>query len=444
MIRAALAALCLVLAATTARAQIEIQQITSPGGIDAWLVEEHDIPFVAIEIAFRGGAGLDEPGKRGAAYLMTALIEEGAGDMDAREFQTAREDLAASFGFDTYGDYTYISARVLTENRDAALGLLRSALTDPRFDEDAIERVRGQVLSGIRSDLQSPRDIAGDTWFAEAFGDHPYGSAITGTLDSVSALTRDDIVTAHRNLLVRDRVTVAAVGDITPDELGAVIDALIGGLPEGGPDLPDDVAFGVEGGVTTVDFPTPQAVIYFGHDGIERDDPDFFAAFVLNRILGEGTFESRLGTELRVRRGLTYGIGTSLVPMSSAEVIIGSMATANENVEEAIAVITDEWRKLAEDGVTQEELDAAKTYLMGEYPLRFDGNGPIADIMLSMQNVDLTPSYVTDRNGFIDAVTLDDVNRVAAELLRPDALRFVVVGQPVTGLEDGTVPTLDD
>ncbi len=442
MIRALFTALCLTLA-TSARAQIEIQQITSPGGIDAWLVEEHDIPFVALEFSFRGGANLDAPDTRGAAYLMTGLIEEGAGDLDARAFQAAREGLAASYGFDVYGDYTYISARVLTENREEAMALLRLALIEPRFDEDAVERVRSQVLAGIRSDLQSPRDIAGDTWFAEAYRDHPYGSPITGTLESVAALTRDDIVAAHRALLVRDRVTVSAVGDITAEELGTLIDDLIGDLPEGGPELGGRADYGLGGGIMVVDFPTPQAVIYFGQEGIERDDPDFFAAYVLNRILGEGTFESRLGTELRVRRGLTYGVGTSLVTLRNAEVIIGSMSTANANVPEAIAVIVDEWRRLAEEGVTQQELDAAKTYLIGEYPLRFDGNGPIAEIMLSMQNVELPPSYVTERNGYIDAVTLEDVNRVAAYLLRPDDLYFVVAGQP-EGLEDGVMPTLPE
>ncbi len=188
-----------VLLALPARAAVDIQEVTSPGGITAWLVEEHSIPFVALELRFKGGASLDEPGKRGAINLMTGLIEEGAGDLDAQGFAEAQEALAAQFSFRVYDDtLSSVGARFLTENRDAAIALLKSALTEPRFDADAIERVRGQVLSGIRSDATDPDKIASMTFDRMAFGDHPYATSLDGTEDSVSALTRDDIVAAHR------------------------------------------------------------------------------------------------------------------------------------------------------------------------------------------------------------------------------------------------------
>jgi hypothetical protein len=170
---------------------IDIQEVTSPGGIDAWLVEDASIPFVAIEIWFNGGASLDAPGKRGAIHLMTGLLEEGAEDMDARAFAEEVEGLAASFEFDVYRDALTVSARMLTENREAAADLLRAALVAPRFDEDAVERVRGQVLSIIDGDARDPDEIAGQTFNALAWGDHPYGSALEGTRESVGALTRE-------------------------------------------------------------------------------------------------------------------------------------------------------------------------------------------------------------------------------------------------------------
>jgi zinc protease len=425
---------CLTVAATIANADVEIRTITSPGGINAWVVEEPAIPFTALEIRIRGGASLDEPGKRGAINLMMALIEEGSGDMDAQEFQSKLESLAASFSFRVYDDTASISAQFLTENRDEALSLLRGALTDPRFDQAAIDRVRAQVISGIASDAKSPNSIAGAAFNAAAFGDHPYGTSSDGTIESVNALTQDDMFTAHRNVLTRDRIYVSAVGDITAEELGPMIDTLLGDLPADGPPLPEDVAFGLVGGTTVIDYDTPQSVALFGHAGIKRDADDFFAAYIINQVLGAGGFESRLMEEVREKRGLTYGISTFLVPKFHAEMMLGQVASANATIAEAIDVTRAEWARMASEGMTAEELATVKTYLTGEYPLRFDGNGEIADIMVGMQMIGLPPEYVINRNDYIEAVTLDEVNRVASELLQPDNLHFVVVGQP-EGLE---------
>lgn len=427
-------AVCLTVFAGTARAEINIQQVTSEGGIAAWVVEEPSIPFVAIEIRFRGSASLDLPGKRGATNLMSGLLEEGAGDMTAQEFQTAREALAASYSFNARDDTLAISAEFLTENQDEALALLQKALIDPTFEQDALDRVRAQVLSSIASDEKDPNSIAGAAFDAAAFGDHPYGSAIDGTVESINALTRDDMFEAHKNALTRDRLYVAVVGDITADAVGPMLDKLLGALPTDGPPLPSNVDFGLEGGVTVIDYDTPQAFALFGHSGMKRDDDDFFAAFIINHVLGAGGFESRLMTEVREKRGLTYGIRSYLVPKFHAEMMLGTVASANATIAQAIEVTRDEWRRMATDGMTLDELTAAKTFLTGAYPLRFDGNSQIAGIMVNMQMIDLPPEYVVNRNDFIEAVTLDDINRVAAELLQPDNLHFVVVGKP-EGLE---------
>jgi zinc protease len=423
-------ALGLLAAAGPARAVVDIVEVTSPGGIEAWLVEERSIPFVALELRFGGGASLDRPGKRGAVNLMTALLEEGAGDLDAQGFATAREELAASFSFRAYDDAITVSARFLTENRDEALALLRSALTEPRFDEDAIERVRGQVLSIIRSDATDPDTVAGARFDALAYPGHPYATALDGTLESVAALRREDLLDAHRDVLVRDRLHVGAVGDIGPGELAELLDALLGDLPVGGAPLPPRIDYALGGGVTVVPFDTPQSVALFGQRGMDRDHPDFFAAFILNQILGGAGFEARLMEEVREKRGLTYGIYTFLLPRDHAELMMGQVASDNATVAEAIEVIRAEWRRMAEEGVTEEELAAAKTYLTGAYPLRFDGNGTIAGILAGMQAQGLGADYVLTRNAKVEAVTLEEINRVAGELLDPEGLHFVVVGQP--------------
>lgn len=433
------ALILLLFAALPARAEVEIQEVTSPGGITAWLVEEPSIPFVALELRFRGGASLDAPGKRGAINLMTGLLEEGAADMDARAFSRKTEALATSFGFDVTDDALSVSARFLSENREASVALLRAALQEPRFDADAIERVRGQVLSIIRSNQKDPDKIASQTFDKIAFGDHPYGSSLNGTVDSVTALTREDLLAAHRDVLARDRVYVGAVGDITPEELGKLLDDLLGGLPETGAPMPPRAEVDIPPGTTVVDFATPQSVAVFGQPGIAQDDPDWFAATVLNRVLGGGGFESRLMTEVREKRGLTYGVYSYLAPRDLAETYLGSVSSANDRIAEAIEVIRAEWARAAENGITEEELEAAKTYITGAYPLRFDGNGPIANILVGMQMLDLPIDYIATRNDKVEAVTLEDVKRVAAELLEPENLHFVVVGQP-EGVETTTAP----
>lgn len=430
-----LIALALVLA-VPARAEIPIQSVTSPGGITAWLVEDHGIPFTALEIRFRGGQSLDAPDKRGAVNLMTALIEEGTGDLDSQGFAEARDALAASFRFSSDNDTVSVSAKVLTENRDAAMDLLRQAIVAPRLDEVAVERVRGQVLSGLRGDAKDPDSIAGKLFYGQVFGDHPYATDGSGTIESVTALTRDDLLAAHRGALARDRIYVAAAGDITAAELGPLLDELLGDLPETGTPIPGPADPVLTGGLTVQDFPGPQSVILFGQPGIKRDDPDYFAAAILNEILGGGGFSSRLMKEVREKRGLTYGIGTYLVGFDLAELVLGQLSSDNAKTAEAVQVIRDEWTRLATEGVTPEELETTKTFMTGAYPLRFDGNGPIANILVGMQMVGLPLDYPATRNDKIDAVTLEDVNRVARELLRPDKLTFVVVGQPA-GLETG-------
>jgi len=434
IITAALVACTLALPAW---AEVKIKEVTSPGGITAWLVEDHSIPFTALELRFRGGTSLDAPGKRGAIYLMAGLLEEGAGDLMAQDYAKALEALAASFSYDTSKDTTSISARFLSENRDEAIALLRDTIHQPRFDQVAVDRVRGQVLSGLRSDAKDPNDIAGRAFAAMAYGDHPYGTEGKGTIDSVTALSRQDIVDAHTAVFAKDRLYVGAVGDIDAEQLGALLDTLLGDLPDSGATIPGPAKVTIPGGITVIDFDTPQSVALFGQIGIDRDDPDFFAAYVMNQILGGGSFKSRLMHEVREKRGLTYGVYSYLVPRDLAAVYLGSVASANDKMAEAVQVIRDEWQRMDTDGVTEKELQDAKTYLTGAYPLRFDGNGPIASIMVGMQVQGLPIDYIATRNDKVNAVTLEDVNRLAAELMDPDGLHFTIVGRP-EGLESST------
>ncbi len=429
MIRALILTVAMTLAFPAASA-VQPVEVTSPGGIKAWLLQDETIPFAALEIFFIGGTSLDPTGKRGAVRLMTNLLEQGAGDLNAQDFAAARDDLAAQFGFASSADGISVSATFLSENRESALDLFALALNKPRFDYDAIERARAQILASQAASAKDPEAIAFNAAAATIYGEHPYGSDDNGTAQSVGALTREDIQSAYRAALALDRLVIAAAGDISAAELGAALDKLLGTLPKQGASLPPRAQPNYVAGVSIKDFPGPQSSIHFTQPGLNIKDPDFLAAMAVNEILGGGRFSARLMREIRDKRGLTYGVNTALASMKFAETMVGSLQVSNDKVSEAIDVLRAEWAKLASGDITQAELDAAKKYMIGSYPMRWDGNEIIAAILVEMQNDGISIDYPKTRNDRVRALTLDEVNRVARRLMRPDQLQITIVGQP--------------
>lgn len=425
-----IATIALLVAPLWAQAAAPIQRVVSPGGIEAWLVEEHAIPMVALEISFDGGAALDTVGQEGAANFMAAMLEEGAGDFDAVAFAEARQTTGMRLSFGSSRESVSVSARMLTETLDDSLALLRLALHAPRFDEEPMRRVRGQILSSLRSAEANPRSLASRAWFSAAFPGDVYGRDPDGTLDSIAALTADDLHAARARLLTRTGMHVGVVGAIDAETLGPLLDTLLGDLPMGEPRAIEPVLVAVQGGLEVVPFDVPQSTVLFGHAGPMRDDPDFMAATVLNHIVGGGGFSSILMQEVRERRGLAYGAYAYLATLDRAGLWLGGVGTANDRVAESIAVIRDEWRRVAEGGITQEQLTAAQRFLTGAYPLRFDSNAAIARILVGLQRDGFPIDYPTFRNDLVEAVTLEDIHRVAALWMQPDNLFFMVVGKP--------------
>jgi zinc protease len=425
-----LLSLFFIAALTIPASATEIQKVTSEGGITAWLVEEHSIPIVSIDILFRGGASIEPADKHGATNLMSGLLEEGSGQYDATEFLEASEALAARFSFDTSRDLVSVSATVLKENLNPSMELLRIALTEPRFDEVAFERVREQVNSVIRRAETNPRSMGGSRFRTLAFGDHPYARNLEGTLESIGALTPQDMREAHQTALTHDKMVIGVVGDITTEELARLLDTVFAALPDSSSEIVPLTSIQTDGGVDIIDHPSPQSVVIFGQAGIMRDDPDYIVAYIMNHILGTG-FTSRLNQEIREKRGLTYGVASFLTPYDRAALYMGSISSSNENIAEAIGLIQDEWARMANEGVTQEELESAQKYLTGSYPLRFDSNGAIASILAGLQFANLPIDYVVTRNEDVNAITVEDINQAASRLVQPDKLHFVIVGQPV-------------
>jgi zinc protease len=410
---------------------MDIERVVSPGGIEAWLVRDKMLPVLALEFSFRGGSALDPAGKEGRSMMAMNLLTEGAGDLDSQAFAGQLEDRAISVDFNAGADSLQGSLKTLNEHRDTAIDLLRLAMTKPRFDAADVERVRAATLAGIARDNENPNYIARRTWMSAAFPDHPYGRPSRGTKESVTGLAEADFRTVVAQRLARDNLIVGAVGDITPDELGKVLDRAFGDLPaQSAPgDVPDVKPAGA-GRSIVIRRPIPQSFIVLGQQGVKRDDPDWFAASLVNYVLGGGGFNSRLMEEVREKRGLTYGIYTALAPFDHAGLLLGSSSTENTRAGRALEITRQVWTRMHEQGPTDEELANAKKYLTGSFALSLDSTNAIARTLVSVQYDKLGINYLNERDELINRVTLDDAKRVAKRLLDPATLLTVVVGQP--------------
>lgn len=407
-----------------------IERVVSPGGIEAWLVREPTVPLIALDFAFKGGADQDPDAKPGVGYMTTALLDDGAGELNSIAFQKLLQEYAIEMSFSTGRSHVLGSIRVLKEWQDQGFDLLRLALTSPRFDGDALERARAQVMAGLRRETTSPNDIASRTWWKTAFPGHPYGRPTNGTLESVPQITVDDLKGYARRVFARDTLKVSVVGDIDAATLAKVLDHVFGALPakaELNPIAP--VTMQAMGRRIVVDLDVPQAVLALGGVGLARKDPDFITAYVVNHILGGGAFSSRLYTEVREKRGLAYGVYSYLMPLDHAALVMAGTATSADKAGEALGIIENEMHRLANDGPTAAELAKAKAYLKGSYALRFDTSTKIASQLLQIRLDDLDIDYINKRNKLIDAVTIEDARRVAKRLFAGDFL-VTVVGRP--------------
>jgi zinc protease len=410
---------------------MKIQTIKSPGGIEAWLVEEHAVPMMAMRFAFEGGSSQDPVGKEGLGNYLTAMLDEGAGDLTSRAFQEGMEDISMRMSYEEAKDAFYGSFETLTANRPEAVKLLKLALNKPRFDKDAVERIRQQLLASLVYAARDPDKVALNEWYAAAFKGHPYARPANGTEETVGKITAADLEGYRKRNFAKDTLKVVAVGDIDPAQFGKLLDEVFGDLPAKAQLVPVAKTSPVKGGSQgVIEMNVPQSVAVFGLGAMERKDPDFVPAFVLNQILGGGGFASKLMEEVREKRGLAYSVYTYVYPYQHASIFSGAVATRNDAIGQSLEVIRDELKKMADKGPSQADLDNAKDYLIGSYPLRFDTNAKIASQLLGLRMDGFGPEYVENRNAMMAAVTLDDVKRVGKRLLDTKDLIVTIVGKP--------------
>jgi zinc protease len=407
-----------------------IERVTSPGGIEAWLVRDTSLPLIALNFSFLGGANEDPEAKAGTGYMVSSMLDEGAGPLDSRGFHQQLEENAVELRFSVTHDYFQGSIKLLRERQDQSFELLRLALNEAKFEDSATARVASQILAALRRETTDPGSIAGRTWWNTAFAGHPYARPNNGTLTSVPTITGQDQKDYARRVFTRAHLKVAAVGDIDAATLGKVLDRVFGALPASGELRSVPNAAPRETGRRIVSqLNVPQAVIRLGGTGIARKDPDFMAAYLVNHILGGGSFTSRLYDEVREKRGLAYGVYSYLLNLRHTSMFMASTQTSADQTREALELIELEIRRMVEEGPTEAELAKAKAYLKGAYALNFDTSTKIASMLLQIQLDDLGIDYINRRSAIIDAVTIEDARR-AAKRLATGGVLTTVVGMP--------------
>lgn len=426
---AAMAVFAVAVTAVPARATT-IQRVTSPGGIEAWLVQEPAVPLIAIDFAFAGGSVQDPVGKGGTANLVASLLDEGAGDLDSKAFADRLERNAIELDFFAGRDSLGGSMRTLTQNSDQAFDLLRLALTSPRFDQSDVDLNRAQIMSMLRKATTSPSDIASRRWWETAFAGHPYARPVSGTPETLSNIAVEDLKTYTHRVLTRQNLKIAVVGDIDAQTLKPLLDRVFGALPAKAELTPvANVVPQAAGREIDVNVDVPQTVVDFGGRGIARQDPDFMAAYLINHILGSGASDSRLYQEVREKRGLVYSVSNSMVWLDHAAVFLGGTATRADRAGETIGLIEQQIRRLADEGPTAAELAEAKSYVNSSFALSLDTSSKIAALLVQLQRDDLGIDYFQKRSAMINAVTLADARRVAKRLLG-GGLLVTVAGEP--------------
>ncbi len=405
-------------------------QVVEAGPIRAWLAEDHSVPVVSVSWGWDGGAALDPAGAEGTAALAASLLTEGAGSLDALAFADAARDEAIGLSFGADRDGFDGGFRALVPALPKAIELARLAMTAPRFDDEAVARIRARAIASARQSLETPRGRASRAFWASAFPNHPAGRPANGTAESIAAITVDGMKDVLRRQTTRGGLLIGISGAINAEQAAALVRELFSGLPEGTPPalppLPEFTRFGTQ----VVPVSSPQSTVLFGQQGIPATDPDWEAAQIVMRIFCGGGFSSRLMKSIREQRGLTYGIYAGLDSLFGGGVLVGSAAIANTKTAEALTVLRAEWKQMAEAGPTQAEMEEAVSFLTGSQPLQFTDSRRIASTLLAMQRNGRPLDWLAHRPERLRAVSREKAADISRRLLVPSTLAMTIAGQP--------------
>lgn len=422
--------LALCLFALPAQAAIEVETVRIAHGVRAWYAASESVPVVDVEISFEGAGYAGDPaGKEGRAALAAAMLTEGAGSYDALAFSQALEDGAIELTASSSADRVTIHLRALREEAVRAGELLALALKEPRFAEEDLARVKAEMQTLLVRLEESPGYRSGQLLARTAFAGHPYANPPYGTASSIAALTADDLRRFYATYFTRSTVKIAAAGDVNGSLLDAMLEPVVEALStnEADPYI-TPVAMQGAGDTLRATMPVPQTVVQFVAPGIARSDKRFYAASIMNHALGGDGLIARLARGMRQDKGLTYSVETNLEVRRGAALIGGSFATRNARADEAVAQVKSVLSDMARQGLTPQECEDARTYVLNSHMLRLDSSEDIASTLLSMQVYGLGQDYLEQREDYLTDVRCAEVNALARELLDPSRFLFAIVG----------------
>jgi zinc protease len=406
-----------------------IQRVVSSGGIVAWLVESPAVPLVRMTIAFRGGTSQDPEDKPGLAHFTAWMFDEGAGNMDTAALSHAKKMLGAGHDKNATAESFDVTYAMLSENAEASFDILRQMFTEPRYDEDAMTRARNETIRTIEGLRRNPAEDIGYHLFEMIYPGHPYGKSRRGTPEAVTGFTKADIAEYRRKVFARDNLTIGVVGDIDAATLATQLDKVFGALPAKAELKPFPTQATLPAREKAIADDVRQTNIAFGY-ALEQRIPNELSPTqrILNHILAGGAFASRLTKEVRVKRGLVYGIGFQVSQSINGQYAYGSFGAEPATAEEAYKVAREVIAKFAEEGPTAEELQDAKTYLEGSYLLNLSDSSTLANELVVLQRFGEGLDAIDTDAAKLQAVTLDDVRKLAKQVLRVEAISRVTVG----------------
>lgn len=422
------------LASVPVLASVNVEEVRVSNGVKAWMIQDSSLPIVAIKVAFlNSGSAYDPEGKEGLANIAVHMMDEGAGDLSGIALKNILEEKAISFYVTSDEDNVYIHMKTLKEHLGEAFNILRLVLTEPNFAEADFKRVREQISLSIEKRKESPDFIANQRWNQIAYGSHPYARDNMGSRESLLSISKDDLIDYMYSNFAKDNLVISAVGDISQKELASYLDSAFDSLTKKQSVRQSILAElkvlrPADKQPVVIPFDISQSIAIFGFKGLKRNDPYFYPAYLMNHILGNGGFDSRLMNEVREKRGLAYSVYSYMATFQYGGVIKGYVATENHRIKKSIDIIKKEIKKIQNKAITQRELDDAKNYLVGSFPLRLDNNASLANFLLFMQIEELGMDFLEERNNLINAVTLKQVNAISEKLLHIDNMITVVVG----------------
>ena len=409
---------------------IQFESLETKNGIKFWLIEDKTLPLVSISFSFKGGSILDPVGKSGVTSLMTSLLDEGTQNFTASEYRLFKRENGIKISFSTSKERIEGTFQVVKPRLQEGFYLLHESINKAKFPINEIKKVKSQVEASIKIDNSNISTIASNKFNKFFFKDKLIGRNTKGSLETLGNISRDDIQSIYRSSFIKNRLVIGISGDIEPNLAKKYVDYVFGDLPSKKFINPISMLEDLNKGMKIMEMKTPQTTVVFGQKGLGRKDKEYFAARVINYVLGGGGFQSRLYKEIREANGLVYSIYSYLLPYEYAGVIVGGFQTRNQNVGKTIEKVKTEWNRIKTEGITKIELQNAKTYYKGSFSRNFTSTLSIASLLMIVQYYDLGEDYFDKRDLIIDNLKLNELNNLAKNLFDSETLFFMIVGEP--------------